>query len=111
MEDSLKKATTFMEDSLKKTPPSESGQPLKKIIKPSPLVTRGLSDFKSDMQSPVDVKSLKMSPTNNRNLGTPSPNNLKFENRFYNDALLIISILIEMFMALIEELKLPSSIN
>lgn len=86
----------------------------KRLIKNIEVITKGFIEAKDyKFESFSESKHLiKSSPTNsNKNLGSPSPNHLKVEIRFYNDTLLIISILIEMFIALIEELKLPSSSN
>lgn len=54
--------------------------------------------------NPVDLSSKGTA-------NTPGLAHLKAEIRFYNDTLLVISILTEMYQALIEELKLPSSIK
>lgn len=69
----------------------------------------GNKSFTPEKRSPLEPVLMKLTHSNTVGTGTPSPNHLRSEIRFYNDALLIISILLEAFQALIEEMKLPSS--
>lgn len=113
----------FMEDSFKKSK-MEKSEPhfstARPLIRPK-LVTSGFEefgDYKVDWagksKSP-EIQKLPRAGLNPLDLSTrlftttPSPNHLKGEIKFYNDTLLVISILMEMYQALIEELKLPSS--
>lgn len=134
IEDSIKTDHNFIEDSIKtdhKAPNEGENFSLssKKVIKPM-IVQNGfeeISDYKLDKfdmysasslgnksftpekRSPLEPVLMKLAHSNTVGTGTPSPNHLRSEIRFYNDALLIISILLEAFQALIEEMKLPSS--
>lgn len=112
----------FVEDVLE-SKNEENVHPLdsfKKLIKPV-LISKAFeenSNYKLEPYSAPNKPDLsdKKSPNepirNINSVGgtsTPSPSHLKSEIRFFNDSLLIMSVLLEAFQNLIEETKLPSS--
>ena len=104
----------FMEDSFRKPKPEPFEQaPPRPLIRPK-LITSGfedIGDYCAKNPTISELQKLPRSVSNPLDLSnrTPSPNHLRVEIRFYNDTLLVISILMEMYQALIEEMKLPSS--
>jgi len=114
---SMNKKLNFFEDSFNK-PNSEESEPpqfsLSRRINKPKLIVPGfeeIKDYKLEMSTPklysshIYPKIIDSSMKHN----SPRQNILKSEIKFYNDALLIISLMIGIFQCLIEELKLPAS--